>query len=352
MLKNKRNVLFVLLILLLMVVVVGCGNKDNSVIGNDKNNTEKNTENSTENNTDNNMQNNTDGNMGNNTETDAEDTTQEKKYTFSDFYKDMYTTANINVRDLPTTDGNKIGGFMRGTKVLVTGQCKETGWYRVEYDDGIGYVSDEYLSIKLPSGWVAELEISSQVTQMIVVTAENSTTTDATVSMHTKNAQGIWEEIYSTKGKIGRNGLGKEREGDGKSPVGVFSFTSAFGILPNPGITVMPYLQVDETHHWVDDPESKYYNQCVSTKDVIPDWKSTEHLYKYVGDYNYSLSTSYNEACTPYVGCAIFLHCTNAEWKPTSGCIAIEEEYMIKTMVNLQSDCVIIIDTVSNIKAY
>ena len=274
------------------------------------------------------------------------------EYTYTKVEQVMYTTAAINVRNMPSTDGEKIGSLPMGEEVQVTGQCNETGWYRIDYNETSAYVSNDYLSEELPSSWVAKLDVAHSVSQIIVVTAEQMGTTDVTVSMHTKNENGVWVEDYSTAGKIGRNGLGKEKEGDGKTPIGVFTFTKAFGILENPGVSVMPYLQVDETHHWVDDPTSKYYNQCVSTRDVEPDWNSTEHLYKFVGDYNYSLSTSYNKECVPYVGCAIFLHCTNTVFGPTSGCIAIPETYMKETLVNLRSDCVIVIDLSSEIYKY
>ncbi len=114
----------------------------------------------------------------------------------------------------------------------------------------------------------------------------------------------------------------------------------------------MPYLQVDESYYWVDDPTSKYYNQFVTTNEVEPDWNSAEHICEYTKSYNYVLATNYNEERTPWVGCAIFLHCTNVNFGPTAGCIAIEDEYMIHVMRNLRSDCIIIIDTPTGIYNY
>ena len=192
----------------------------------------------------------------------------------------------------------------------------------------------------MTSSWVSELEQAQSTSQMIIVACEGSY---ATVSMHTKNEQGIWVEEFSVKGRIGKNGAGKQKEGDGKTPTGVYRFNMAFGILENPGITVMPYLRLDESHHWVDDSNSQYYNQFVSTRDVEIDWNSSEHLYKIAPSYNYVLSTTYNEECIPNKGSAIFLHCTSRSFGPTAGCIAIPEEYMIEVMKKLQADCLIII---------
>lgn len=75
------------------------------------------------------------------TENEAEPT-----YTFLDMSKIMYAQQTVNVRDLPDTDGNKLGGLSANEEVSVTGQCLETNWYRIEYNGGIGYVSDKYLA--------------------------------------------------------------------------------------------------------------------------------------------------------------------------------------------------------------
>ena len=66
-------------------------------------------------------------------------------FTFKIMDEVMFTTANLNVRSLPNTDGSKIGMFHKGAEVQVSGQCEETGWYRVDYDGQIGYVSNEYM---------------------------------------------------------------------------------------------------------------------------------------------------------------------------------------------------------------
>ena len=282
------------------------------------------------------------------TQTDA-DTELVNGYTITKMDEMMYTTAAVNVRDLPSTDGEKLGGLAKVQEVQVTGQCKETNWYRIQYEDGAGYVSNDYLVREMPVSWVKDLEAAKSTTQMIVIAGED---THATVSMHTKSTDGTWVENFSVNGRLGWAGLGKQKEGDGKTPIGVFRFMAAFGIKENPGLSVLPYLHVDERHHWVDDPNSKYYNQCVSTDEVTADWASSEHLYKLAPSYHYSLALNYNEECVPGVGCAIFLHCPNDTFGPTAGCIAIPEENMIQAMKLLRSDCVIIIDYKDNILNY
>lgn len=66
-------------------------------------------------------------------------------YTFEDMDVIKYAKSTVNVRSLPNTDGEKLGGLSTNDEVKVTGKCAETGWYRIEYSDGIAYVSNDYL---------------------------------------------------------------------------------------------------------------------------------------------------------------------------------------------------------------
>ena len=83
--------------------------------------------------------------------------------------------------------------------------------------------------------------------------------------MVTKDADDTWNEDLCTSGYVGYGGVGETTEWNRKTPRGQFSFTYAFGILPNPG-TELSYTQVDDTYYWVDDVNSRYYNQFVTMK--------------------------------------------------------------------------------------
>ena len=67
-------------------------------------------------------------------------------YTYTDMSATMYAQSSVNVRDLPSTDGEKLGALSTNQEVAVSGQCIETGWYRIEYDGQTAYVSNNYLS--------------------------------------------------------------------------------------------------------------------------------------------------------------------------------------------------------------
>lgn len=80
--------------------------------------------------------------------------------------------------------------------------------------------------------WVTALPAAAKTEQLIVVGGVGKTT--AWISMHEKEKDGRWHQIMTTPGFIGREGLGKEKEGDWKSPAGTFRFNKAFGIAPDP----------------------------------------------------------------------------------------------------------------------
>lgn len=81
-------------------------------------------------------------------ETETQEQTEiaeQSPYSYTDMSATMYAQRTVNVRDLPDTSGNKLGGLSTNDEVAVTGQCNETGWYRISYNGGTAYVSNSYL---------------------------------------------------------------------------------------------------------------------------------------------------------------------------------------------------------------
>lgn len=204
--------------------------------------------------------------------------------------------------------------------------------------DGKWYVED--------AEKIGQLEMAKYTDQIIVVAVSDE---EERLCFYEQSDE--WQLVLETEALIGKNGLGKTKEGDGKTPRGAYLFTTAFGIMDNPGAK-MKYLQVDESHYWVDDSDSKYYNQFVSTNEVVQDWKSAEHICEYGESYHYVLATSYNVEQIPGAGSAVFLHCTSETSEATVGCIAIPEIYMKEIIKRVEPQCVIIIDKVENILMY
>ncbi len=74
----------------------------------------------------------------------------------------------------------------------------------------------------------------------------------AAISMHERDAEGNWQQILSSPGFVGRNGLCDpvtRKEGCGQTPTGIYRFNKAFGISPDPGCAI-PYQQVTDDDYW------------------------------------------------------------------------------------------------------
>ncbi|MGN0329476.1 MAG: L,D-transpeptidase [Lachnospira sp.] len=185
---------------------------------------------------------------------------------------------------------------------------------------------------------VSSLPAAALYNQLIIVSSSGTT---ATVTMYTKTENG-WATILTTTGFVGEEGVGTCSEYSGRTPRGLYTLGTAFGIKDNPD-TTRNYTKVDDTYYWVDDVNSSYYNKFVTTRDVpASNWNSAEHIIDYPDSYNYVLSINYNTDCIPGMGSAIFLHCSNG--MPTSGCVSVPEDDMITILKNIQADCAILIE--------
>ena len=81
----------------------------------------------------------------------VESTAVSTGYTYSELSQTMYAKSAVNVRDLPSTDGKKIGSLKASQEITVTGKCDQTGWYRFELNNTTGYVSDKYIVSEKPA---------------------------------------------------------------------------------------------------------------------------------------------------------------------------------------------------------
>lgn len=84
------------------------------------------------------------------TATPVESTAVSTGYTYSELSQTMYAKSAVNVRDLPSTDGKKIGSLKASQEITVTGECDQTGWYRFDLNGTTGYVSDKYIVSEKP----------------------------------------------------------------------------------------------------------------------------------------------------------------------------------------------------------
>jgi L,D-peptidoglycan transpeptidase YkuD (ErfK/YbiS/YcfS/YnhG family) len=171
--------------------------------------------------------------------------------------------------------------------------------------------------------------IPEKTTQFVVVRYQGAS--KGKLTYYEKNKKGTWKKIMSCTAYLGARGIGKKKEGDKKTPTGLYSLGQAFGIYKNPG-TKMPYVKVNRYHYWCADSGSQYYNQLIRT-DKTGHRCRGEHLIDYKTVYNYGIFIEYNKAGKAGKGSAIFLHCSRK--RATGGCVAIPEKQLKKLLKQL-----------------
>ncbi len=153
--------------------------------------------------------------------------------------------------------------------------------------------------------------------------------------LYTFEKQGdIWQQAFEPMdAAIGRNDFAldqQKREGDGKTPSGVYPLKLTFGYDESVQ-TKMPYRQTLPDDVWVDDPDSPDYNRWVKLKDTQA--VSFERMRRDDDLYKYGVIIEYNT--DPVIrgnGSAIFLHVWKCAGMPTAGCVAVAEENMLKIL--------------------
>lgn len=194
------------------------------------------------------------------------------------------------------------------------------------------------------NGDVNSLKTAATTDKLIVAVGSPEGPTKTILSYYEKDVAGKLNQVFSVEAVCGMKGISAEKvEGDKKTPQGVYSFSMAFGMKDNPG-SVLPYHKVVNGDHYVDDSNSRYYNQLVNEFLVPKDWSSSENLITQAPQYNYALVLNYNETNTPGKGSAIFLHCPKITNNTgTSGCISIPEERMKELLGKVDANTKIIV---------
>lgn len=147
--------------------------------------------------------------------------------------------------------------------------------------------------------------------------------------LYLAEARPEWRILYSCPAVLGLGGMGKSREGDDRTPVGVFRVKEAYGILPDPGCRI-PYTRVTPDMYWCGDSRSPDYNRLTRASGTQPPGYG-EHLADYVPEYHYLVDIGYNEEREPGRGSGIFLHCRGKK-DYTHGCVAVEETDMARIL--------------------
>ena len=173
--------------------------------------------------------------------------------------------------------------------------------------------------------------IDGSISQAIFVHPTMKNSNQAQLSAWQRQGSG-WHRYYLVSAVIGRNGLaasGEKKEGDGKTPSGIFPLESAFGYAPAV-VTGLQYRQAGKLDFWVDDISSLQYNHWVSG---TPAASSFERMRRLDDLYQYGIVIGYNRhPVIPGAGSAIFMHVWRRYNSPTSGCVALNQRYLRKIL--------------------
>ncbi|MGA2108533.1 MAG: L,D-transpeptidase family protein [Syntrophorhabdales bacterium] len=143
-----------------------------------------------------------------------------------------------------------------------------------------------------------------------------------------------WTRVFGPySAVIGRAGFaapGEKREGDGKTPSGIFPLEEAFGYGERIA-SAMPYRRIEEGDVWVNDPASLDYNRWAKKGRTLA--LSFEEMRRKDGLYRIGVVIGYNRnPVKKGLGSAIFLHPWRGKGTATSGCVAMAEEDLLRIL--------------------
>jgi L,D-peptidoglycan transpeptidase YkuD (ErfK/YbiS/YcfS/YnhG family) len=202
------------------------------------------------------------------------------------------------------------------------------------------------LALPVGCAWqrVASSEASHwrQARQLVLVTTADWSADRGLLRRYDRTSHG-WRQVGDAQPvMLGRNGsawgLGLhdagrpgpvKREGDGRSPAGVFAIGEAFGYAPT-AHTSLPYAPMQASNYCVDVSGSPLYNRIVDA-DVVGAAavaQATEPMRRDLhagGDQRYRLGfvIRHNIQAAPMAGSCIFAHLWKSPDDPTTGCTAM-----------------------------
>ncbi|MGL5016604.1 MAG: L,D-transpeptidase family protein [Luteolibacter sp.] len=189
----------------------------------------------------------------------------------------------------------------------------------------------------------AAFQLPANSTQCLVGTADGWNSSTVTLRLYQKSG-GTWKPVTEPwHGRLGKNGLiwGKgihpvpagvatKKEGDNRSPAGVFTIGGAWGYAPTiPKHPSLPYRQVTARDLWVEDPASPDYNRnVILPHDPATPWEKKQQMKQTDPVHSLKLFIAHNAPpkVIPDEGSSIFFHIWRREGAaPTAGCTTMEK---------------------------
>lgn len=131
---------------------------------------------------------------------------------------------------------------------------------------------------------------------------------------------------------IGKAGIKKkQKEGDNITPKGTFKITRVYyrsDKVKNISTSIKK-IKIKKNMGWCNDSKSPFYNREIK----LPSKFSFEKLYRNDNLYDLLAVLNYNtEPTKKNKGSAIFIHIAKKRFKPTAGCIALQEKDLMNLM--------------------
>ena len=161
--------------------------------------------------------------------------------------------------------------------------------------------------------------------------------------------RGKWRLKFTNQVVVGGKGMGLgdgiitlkspgapvKKEGDLKSPAGIFTTGSAFGYADKKeaGWIKNHYIKASDTLICVDDAQSPDYNRLVQSDTIKSAYNSHEDMHRKDDDYKWGLFLNHNvNGTTPGAGSCIFMHIWQDNKHGTAGCTAMEEGNIVRLL--------------------
>ena len=186
--------------------------------------------------------------------------------------------------------------------------------------------------------------LPAKTTQLLIVTSDSWQANHGILNRWEKRG-GSWRQVgRSVPVVLGRNGMAwgigiggriagrgpRKREGDKRSPAGIFELPFLFG--EGAEDFRYPYRRMTRFSRCVDDPGSRSYNRIVDRRKVPADYRSAERMKFPGGLYRYGIFVAHNPGRIPGAGSCIFLHIRKPGGAPTVGCTAMRQKELVQIM--------------------
>lgn len=202
--------------------------------------------------------------------------------------------------------------------------------------------------------WAFELPVDSG--QCLVATAAGWDSSTAVLRLYEK-AGGDWREVGGPwSARLGKNGLvwglglhplpkgaSSKREGDFRTPAGVFRIGGVWGYAPEGDChSALPYHQITTRDLWVEDSSSPDYNNHVRlAADPATAWEKKQQMKQGDPAHALKLFIAHNAVprAVPGAGSAIFFHIWRGGGsRPTAGCTTLAEPHLRSLIAALKPE--------------